>query len=452
MRRNSTRLLVVGSNDASRTSKACLLRGAGWMVEEAVSGEEALELVASNPIGLVVLETALAGIDGFETCRIIKQRHSDVLIVQTSATFRESRDRVLALDMGADAYLVEPAEDAELIAIVRSLLRLRLAEAGLRDSEERFRLAAEAGGVGIYDTDIEKGIMRISQELATILGLPSATEISVQRGMAFVDPRDREALISRAAGATDASGDSVLAMDLRVVRADGALRWVSVRGRTHYCEIAGERKAVRSIGAVLDITERKQWEETQRLLLSELNHRIKNTLTTVQAIASQTLRTTSDPEEFATSLNGRLQALAKAHALLTQSSWEGAYLDDIMDNQFADAEPGKIFQSGPRVFLPPRLALPVALTLHELATNARKYGALSTPEGRLKLNWSVKESPEKVLDFYWMEIGGPPVTEPTRVGFGSKLIQQSLSGLGGEVDLIFSRAGVRCRIRLPVRA
>jgi two-component sensor histidine kinase len=313
-------------------------------------------------------------------------------------------------------------------------------------------LATQAGGVGVYDTDVARGVTRISPELSTILGMPGATEISVEDGLALVDPRDRQELADRIADSMVGPGDGVLAIDMRLKRPDNSVRWVSLRGRTYFQEVEGERKAIRSIGAVFDITERKQWESTQRLLLSELNHRIKNTLTTVQAIASQTLRSTRDPQTFAASFNGRLQALAQAHALLTQSSWDGAYLDDIMKSQLGDADPGQVSRSGPRVFLPPQIALHVALTLHELATNARKYGALSTEQGHLELSWTVQHNDEDALDFHWLESGGPPVAEPTHAGFGTKLIRQSLSGLGGNIHLDFASTGVSCHLHLPIGA
>lgn len=449
MGRNATRVLVVDDNESGRYLKVRLLRRAGWIVDEAETGEEALELVERNPIGIVVLDVALPGMDGFEVCRIIKQRYSDVLVVQTSATYRDSTDRVLALDTGADAYIVEPMEDAELIATVRSLLRLRTIEEECRINEERLRLATEAGGVGVYDTDVEKGTTQISPELAAILGLPTATEISIEEGLALVDPRDRQALADRVADSVEGPGDGVLVIDMRLMRADGSVRWVSLRGKTYFQEVAGEKKAARAIGAVFDITDRKQWETTQHLLLGELNHRIKNTLTTVQSIASHTLRTTPDPQAFAVSFNGRLQALAQAHTLLTQSSWDGAYLDEIINNQLGDAEPGQVSHSGPRVFLPPKIALHVALTLHELATNARKYGALSAADGRLEINWTVLRSGKDILDFHWLETGGPPVDAPLRCGFGTKLIQQGLIGLGGKVELEFASTGVSCRLLLP---
>ena len=450
MRRSPTRILVVDDNEAGRYLKARLLRQAGWTVDETATGEEALQLIETMPIGIVVLDVALPGIDGFEVCRIVKERYSDVFVIHTSATYRATRDRVQGLDTGADAYMAEPMEDAELLATVRSLQRLMRAEAHLRDSEERFRLAAAASGIGVYDTDLLTARTKISPELAEILGLPSAGEISLEEGRSFVDPRDREVLAAAAGDALDSEGDGIMNVDFRIQRKDGTIRWVSLRGRTHFYEVDGEKRPARTIGALLDITDRKQWESTQHLLLGELNHRIKNTLTTVQAIASHTMRTTPDPQRFALSFNGRLQALAQAHTLLTRQSWDGAYLDDIMDDQLGDGEPGQISRSGPRVFLAPQFALRVALTLHELATNARKYGALSTPEGHLDVVWDVKCNEREALDFLWAESGGPPVEAPTHVGFGTKLIKQSLSGLGGQVDLDFAPGGVNCRVFLPI--
>lgn len=201
-----------------------------------------------------------------------------------------------------------------------------------------------------------------------------------------------------------------------------------------------------------DISERKRSEEMQRLLLDELNHRIKNTLATVQAIATQTMRRAKDPSEFVGNFNGRIQALARAHSLLTGSSFQGAELQQLVREQLliggeADA---RIAFSGPRLMLEGQVALHLALVLHELGTNARKHGALSSPTGRVSVCWEIRSHNGPRLALDWRESGGPPVKAPASRGFGSMLIEQSLNTHGGIVSICYAEGGVICSIDLPL--
>lgn len=204
------------------------------------------------------------------------------------------------------------------------------------------------------------------------------------------------------------------------------------------------------VGMALDITERKLAANTQRLLLGELNHRVKNTLATIQAIASQTLRQTSNPSEFVANFNGRLKALAAAHSLLTRSSWKGAFISEILRQQLAlkDYKTDRIEINGPPIFLSSQSALHLALVLHELGTNAHKHGSLSTSSGKVKVSWDATSTNEQ-LKLSWIEVGGPKVKQPGKTGFGKMLIEQSLKGVGGDAILIFTESGLKCEITLP---
>jgi two-component sensor histidine kinase len=200
-----------------------------------------------------------------------------------------------------------------------------------------------------------------------------------------------------------------------------------------------------------DLIERKQAEETQQLLTAELSHRVKNTLATVQAIAGQTLRSAKSSSEFMENFNGRLRALARAHSLLTNSSWSGAYLHDILCNQLTfDTGPDRIAYSGPAVFFPAQTALYLALVLHELGTNARKYGALSIPEGRLDVSWTISTNgSSSAIELAWIEQNGPEIHPPHKSGLGSLLIERSLESFGATVSTRFDPSGLCCTIRLP---
>ncbi|MBV9589375.1 MAG: PAS domain S-box protein [Hyphomicrobiales bacterium] len=200
-----------------------------------------------------------------------------------------------------------------------------------------------------------------------------------------------------------------------------------------------------------DITQRKNAEQLQRLLFEELNHRVKNTLATVQAIASQSLLHSKSPQKFVSSFNGRIHALARAHNLLTQSSWQGAEISGLIRDQVtlgANEDP-RVTYSGPSFILDPQTAVKLALVLHELGTNARKHGALSVPEGRLSASWDLRSNGAREFCLDWIESGGPNVEAPLEHGFGTTLVEQSVISCGGQVSVEYAAQGLRCHIALP---
>jgi PAS domain S-box-containing protein len=198
-----------------------------------------------------------------------------------------------------------------------------------------------------------------------------------------------------------------------------------------------------------DITGRKQAEETQRLLVNELNHRVKNVLASVQAIAQHTLRKTKDPEEFASSFAGRIQSMARVHTLLTSSAWTGADFRELLRDQLhiGTVDEARFTAWGPAVRLAPQMAMHLALMVHELATNSTKYGALAAPEGRITVNWSVRDTE---LIVRWQERGGPPVSAPASSGFGLTLMEQSAKSCGGSARAWWQAGGVTWEIELPL--
>jgi two-component sensor histidine kinase len=216
-------------------------------------------------------------------------------------------------------------------------------------------------------------------------------------------------------------------------------------------------RIVGAVSAGLDITERKRTEEHRLLLLNELNHRVKNTLATVQSIAVQSFRRartyTSGREMF----RWRLLALSRAHDVLTNESWEGANLSDIAAQAiipYRDADPTRFAVSRPAVWLSAKMALSISMALHELATNAVKYGALSNEKGRVSITWrTLKEPDGRRLRLEWSEKDGPPVVPPRRKGFGSRLIERGLAHeLGGEVKIEYEPQGVWCEINANLDA
>lgn len=200
-----------------------------------------------------------------------------------------------------------------------------------------------------------------------------------------------------------------------------------------------------------EVTENVRAAQRQKLMIDELNHRVKNTLATVQSIAVQTARTHAEPTTFAESFQSRLMALSHTHNLLTRSHWEGAELRDVLNHETQAHGPHRILLNGPAVALEPATALAFGMIVHELATNAAKYGALSTPDGRVVVDWSVANQNDPRLHISWREQGGPPIKTPERKGFGSRLIERSVRhDLSGDIEIAYAEDGFRAEINVPM--
>ncbi|ABS61981.1 signal transduction histidine kinase [Parvibaculum lavamentivorans DS-1] len=244
-------------------------------------------------------------------------------------------------------------------------------------------------------------------------------------------------------------GERIEHYDTVRVAKDGTLLNISL---TVSPLIDGSGKVVGASKVARNITERKRAEEMQRLLFDELNHRVKNTLATIQAIASQSLQKAASPSDFVTSFNGRVEALGRAHELLVQGQMSGADVAGIVREQvvLGDTEGARVSCSGPYVRLEPRVAVQVALVLHELATNARKYGALSIADGHLSIEWRLDIQDERKLVLEWKESGVRNVRVPTSHGFGTILIQRTVEAHGGEASIHYGADGISCQIGLPL--
>ena len=217
--------------------------------------------------------------------------------------------------------------------------------------------------------------------------------------------------------------------------------------------VDGEVEAI--AGSTRDVTDRRQHEEHLQLLIHELNHRVKNTLATVQSIVRQTLGTATGLEDGAASIESRLFALSRAHDVLTRENWHSADVRDIVAGAIApyDTGAGSRFDvEGPPCRVNPKRALALAMALHELGTNAVKYGALSNGEGRVRIAWDCEQSGDaEMMVFSWREAGGPQVSPPGRRGFGSRLLERGLrNDLGGDVRLHYGPAGVEFSATAPL--
>jgi PAS domain S-box-containing protein len=324
-------------------------------------------------------------------------------------------------------------------------------QTALQASEEHVRLALDAGHMGTWWYDHAKAVGGWSSQASLLLGFPAAEKtVTLQEWRELIHPDDARRVADKLRDA--ALNDGHYEDEYRVRRPDGTICWISSRGRIFF---DGKRKPISFVGVFQDITERKHAEDQQRFFLDELNHRVKNTLTTVQSIASQTLRSTSTPSQFKEAFEGRLLALSKTHDLLTRKSWREADLRDIAEQELAPYRKSdeRVRIVGPSVHLPARYAINLGLVLHELVTNAAKYGALSTPAGQLELRWAVVPHQDRSsrLRIHWRESGGPTVEPPKRQGFGSQLIRRSIEGeLAGDLAIRFAPNGVAYDISAPL--
>jgi PAS domain S-box-containing protein len=340
----------------------------------------------------------------------------------------------------------QPPEDEDAAAHER-------VRAGLRESEERLRLALEAGQMGTWEWTVATNEVIWSPNLEAIHGLaPGTFEGTFADYQKDMHPEDREQVLAAIARTLEQGDDHHV--EYRIVRPDGAIRWVEGRGKLVRDDSGA---ALRMIGVCMDVTERKQTEEHQKLLLDELDHRVKNMLAIIQSIAGQTLRETPEPAAFKAAFSARLAAFARAHALLTKVLWQGAALDDIVATAVApfgaEARPDAIAIAGPPVVVRPNAAVTLCLVLHELATNAAKHGALGAPRGKVSVTWTRTGVPPErspCIELVWAEQGGPRVEPPEKQGFGSRLIAASAEQLGGEVVTRYHPAGAETRFRFPL--
>jgi PAS domain S-box-containing protein len=215
--------------------------------------------------------------------------------------------------------------------------------------------------------------------------------------------------------------------------------------RDRHGRIVGASKVAR------DVTERKRAEALQRLLFDELNHRVKNTLAIVSSLASQSLLRTSSPEEFAESFTGRVEALARAHDLLMLGQMRGTTLADLIQEQVILSGGARIYADGPKIELDSQSVVQIGLVLHELATNARKYGSLSISDGRLNITWAYLPGNAREITLHWRETGLTNLRQPKIQGFGTKLIERTMQAFGGSAILDFRPGGLACDLRFQLR-
>jgi PAS domain S-box-containing protein len=323
-------------------------------------------------------------------------------------------------------------------------------ELALVERNTQLDLAGKVALVGSYAYDFNVDAMRVSEGYAAIHGLPEGTaETTRSAWRTRVHPEDDERVKRlRSRALRDRAREHNL--EYRIVSAKCGVRWIESRSLISY---NGDGSAQRVIGVNIDVTERKRVEERQRVLVAELDHRVKNSLATIGAVVSHTLDASNSMADFATALDGRIQSMARTHELLSASRWHGISLAELVRSELAPyATTGNTEINGPEVILRAEAGQVVAMVLHELATNAAKYGALSTKKGRVSIQWDqrLNGGPRPDLVLKWQEIGGPPVIAHRKSSFGTSTIRDLIPyEFGGTVDLVFAPEGARCRVALP---
>jgi len=318
------------------------------------------------------------------------------------------------------------------VGIAVDLTEQRMAQEALQESEERFRLMAEGAPVMLWLGDEVGGCVYLNRALREFWGV--AEDLNGFTWAATVLPDDIAPLFD--AFEVAMARQEAFEVEARYYRADGAVRTLLTRAEPRR-DAAGRFLGMHGVN--MDVTDIRVAAAKQRLLINELNHRVKNTLASVQSMVRQSLRPGTAIEPARDTLVDRLMALSKAHDVLTQADWEHAELSAIVREAiapFEDATSPRFVIEGGEVRLDPNAALAVSMALHELATNAVKYGALSALQGQVRLHWACEDGRVRLT---WREVGGPPVVPPTRKGFGTRLLR---SDLAGSANLDFAPTGL----------
>ena len=374
-------------------------------------------------------------IDQYETVR----RRRDGSLVDISLTVSPVKDAGGKI-VGASKFARDISE--------RKKAQLTLAE---RDAQ--LALAGKVALVGSYAYDTSTEIMQISEGYAAIHGFPEGTaEIKRSECLAGVHPDDIGRVEQSRSAAFRACGREYN-VEYRIFRPRGEMRWVETR-----CFIAydSERHPQRVVGVSIDITERKRAEEQQRKLVAELDHRVKNVLATVQAVAGHTMDASRSMKHFVAALDGRIRSMGSTHELLSNRRWEGVPLARLVERELAPyTTASNIELGGPEVLLSAEAGQTMAMVLHELVTNAAKYGALSVPSGRVSIRWRLSHngdaSESDRLILKWREFGGPVVVAPSRSSFGLQVVRELIPyELGGAIDHVLHPDGVRCQMEIPL--
>jgi PAS domain S-box-containing protein len=471
MLEDKVNILLVDDQPAKLLTYQAILGEVGENLLTANNATEALELLLKNDVAVVLIDVYMPDIDGFQLAAMIRNhpRFEKTALIFISAILLTDVDRLRGYEMGAVDYVPVPVIPEVLRAKVKVFVELyrktrqleqlnreleaRVAERTaalaastrqLRQSERLRSLALAAGQMGSWEWNVARGRTTWDHGQCEIFGVDRSTFVpTVDSVRPLINPDDFE-LLERAFRKLSKDANT-FQTEFRVRRPNGDVRWCTGTAIANFDE---RDRLTWLSGVTADITERKRAEERQILLAEEVDHRARNVVAVVQSIMRLTRAESID--EYIGALDGRISALSNAHRLLAGSRWEGADLNRLVDEEFAPYRAGgkdRVSARGPVVMLPPATAQTIALALHELATNAAKYGALSAGHGRVDLTWRIENGR---LELSWMESDGPQITPPNRRGYGSRAIVAGIERqLGGMVKFDWQTNGLRCTLSVP---
>jgi PAS domain S-box-containing protein len=436
------------------------------------SAREALAFLLKSDVAVILVDVCMPELDGFELAQMIREhpRFQKTAIIFISAIHLAESDYLKGYEAGAVDYISVPVVPellrakvrvfAELFRKTRDLQKLNddlerrveertqaleLSTDRLRKSEQARGLALVAGNLGSWDYDLISKTWFWDEGQSRIFGVDHAGFVpsleNISRG---IHPEDVGKIRGAFVGLS--AQKPTCELEFRIVRPDGDVRWCTAAAAASF---DGSGILVRYSGVTTDITDRKEAENRQTLLTREVDHRAKNMLAVVQAIVRMARRDTV--EDYVRAVEGRIGALAQTHELLSQSRWEGADILRLILDEMApyhgDGQQ-RVTAMGPSLVLVPEQAQLVAMAVHELATNAAKYGSLSVDTGRVDVSWSQADG---VLSLIWRESQGPKVTPPKRAGFGTRIISSLGSGRRGRTQFDWRPLGLTFTLEMQLQ-
>jgi PAS domain S-box-containing protein len=472
MSHDKATILLVDDQPAKLLSYEVILSELGERLLSAHSATEALQLLLKNEVAVVLIDVCMPDLDGFQLASMIREhpRFQETAIIFISAIHLTDVDRIRGYAMGAVDYVPVPVIPEVLRAKVKIFVELyrkthqlerlnrelerRVAErtaeletstVRLMDSESRRSQALAAGRMGSWDWNAMTGECVLDEGQYQIIGLDPKTCLTVDDIRQLVPAEDWQNLAKLGAQIVSGESDSYQT-EFRVVRPNGEIRWCLGSAAAG---VDANHQIIRVSGVTIDITERKEAEERQAILAREVDHRARNALAVVQSIIR--LTTANTTAAYKAAVEGRLAALARAHGLLSEFRWQGANLKRLVEDELAPyqtEQEDQVVALGPDVSLSPASAQTITLAVHELATNAAKYGALCSTAGKVRLKWDLASGG---LRLQWIECGGPQVTAPSDTGYGIRVVTASIEGqLGGRVKFEWLAEGLRCTMCVPL--
>jgi PAS domain S-box-containing protein len=392
----------------------------------------------------IVITTLISGFGAGFFCAVLSTAAADFFVLEPRWSFNIDDPATVA-----DLLLFGPlaAYCAILIGRMRLAIEREQAERALRASKDRLQLCLDAALLGWWQYEPRDGLVSVDRRFKEIFDV-TKDPMPIEEIKKLVHPDDAERFWADSDASLNPADPQRSPREYRVQRRNGEVRWVEVRRLACFEGAGRERRCASLVGTVQEITKRKEREEKEHLLMREINHRAKNMLSVVDAIAHQTA--TRAPEDFIERFSQRIQALAANQDLLVGNEWNGVEIEDLVCAQlalFADLVGSRIAVHGPKLRLKAVSAQAVGLALHELATNAGKYGALSTNTGRADISWAIDGNN---FTMSWIEREGPLVSAPKRRGFGTIVMEAMAErSVDGAVELDYAPSGLTWRLICP---